>query len=507
MASFLLTLNIASSNPINHGLYIFLLVCYIGLDLGISLYRFTMKAFRQALLSCKKSSTTTRGFASGNKVTGEGSVAYSHGTTPKVSKSMASTATSVAAKEQSLDTSRSSKSIRTPLDVPLPGLAQIEYSEAEKITYNTELTTLENGMRIGSQPRSGKFCTIGVAIKSGARFEKGLPLGVSHLAEKLGFLSTQKYPSREHVMKQLETHSAICDSQTSRDITVYALSADSRGIRPMMELLGDAVFNPLLSEEEIQQAKTSVMYEMEDMQMRPEQEGLIMEMIHAAAWSNNTLGNPRFCPAETAGSISRNDILRFMKRNFTPDRIVVSGVGVEHKELVDLTKEFLDVSKSTWNKEGVSLDGISLTDEPAKYSGGEIRVDKDFGPFNAGPLPVPKLAHMALGLESVPHSDRLFIPACVMNIMMGGGGSFSAGGPGKGMYSRLYTNVLNMKHWVYNATAYNNSYGDSGLFSIYASAPPEYMHHMMDILIQEFHGLAENFDQEEFDVSCCYIVS
>jgi hypothetical protein len=27
--------------------------------------------------------------------------------------------------------------------------------------------------------------------------------------------------------------------------------------------------------------------------------------------------------------------------------------------------------------------------------------------------------------------------------MMGGGGSFSAGGPGKGMFSRLYLNVLN----------------------------------------------------------------
>jgi processing peptidase subunit alpha len=28
-------------------------------------------------------------------------------------------------------------------------------------------------------------------------------------------------------------------------------------------------------------------------------------------------------------------------------------------------------------------------------------------------------------------------------MMMGGGGSFSAGGPGKGMYTRLYLNVLN----------------------------------------------------------------
>ena len=30
---------------------------------------------------------------------------------------------------------------------------------------------------------------------------------------------------------------------------------------------------------------------------------------------------------------------------------------------------------------------------------------------------------------------------CVLNTLMGGGGSFSAGGPGKGMYTRLYLQV------------------------------------------------------------------
>lgn len=56
---------------------------------------------------------------------------------------------------------------------------------------------------------------------------------------------------------------------------------------------------------------------------------------------------------------------------------------------------------------------------------------------------LPELAHVVIGLEGVSHQDKDFIAACVLNIMMGGGGSFSAGGPGKGMYARLYTNVLN----------------------------------------------------------------
>lgn len=64
-------------------------------------------------------------------------------------------------------------------------------------------------------------------------------------------------------------------------------------------------------------------------------------------------------------------------------------------------------------------------------------------PQYAGPSGLPELAHVVLALEGVSHQDPDFIPVCVLNMMMGGGGSFSAGGPGKGMYTRLYTNVLN----------------------------------------------------------------
>lgn len=64
-------------------------------------------------------------------------------------------------------------------------------------------------------------------------------------------------------------------------------------------------------------------------------------------------------------------------------------------------------------------------------------------PQYAGPSGLPELAHVVIALEGVSHQDPDFIPACVLNMMMGGGGSFSAGGPGKGMYTRLYTNVLN----------------------------------------------------------------
>lgn len=80
---------------------------------------------------------------------------------------------------------------------------------------------------------------------------------------------------------------------------------------------------------------------------------------------------------------------------------------------------------------------------------------------------------------------------------MGGGGSFSAGGPGKGMYTRLYTNVLNRYHWMYSATAYNHAYMDSGLFCIHASAPPTHLRNLVEVITKELVTMASEPGSQE----------
>ena len=91
-----------------------------------------------------------------------------------------------------------------------------------------------------------------------------------------------------------------------------------------------------------------------------------------------------------------------------------------------------------------------------------------------GPNPLPDLTHVAVALESSSHTNRDdFISYAVLNSLMGGGGSFSAGGPGKGMYTQLYLNVLNQYPWIYHAQALNHAYSDSGIFCIFGSAHPQ----------------------------------
>jgi processing peptidase subunit alpha len=80
--------------------------------------------------------------------------------------------------------------------------------------------------------------------------------------------------------------------------------------------------------------------------------------------------------------------------------------------------------------------------------------------------------HLYLAFEGVGiHDDDIYTLA-VMQVLLGGGGSFSAGGPGKGMYSRLYVHILNHFPQIDHCASFHHIYTDSSLFGLFASFVP-----------------------------------
>lgn len=77
----------------------------------------------------------------------------------------------------------------------------------------------------------------------------------------------------------------------------------------------------------------------------------------------------------------------------------------------------------------------------------------------------------------------------VLTYLLGGGSSFSSGGPGKGMHSRLYTRVLNSYHWCHSCTAFSNTQNNTGLLGIQAAAEPRFAGQMLDVMCRELESL------------------
>ena len=186
------------------------------------------------------------------------------------------------------------------------------------------------------------FPILGVCIDSGARYEVAYPSGVSHFLEKMAFGATSKFANRDEIMKKFEDYGGICDCQSTRDTFLYAASVDSRGLEATIDILGDVVLRPQITEEELEFARMAIRYELEDAALKPDQEPLLVEAIHAAAYRGNTIGLPKMCPEENIDTINRKTLMTYLKTYHSPERMVLAGVGVDHDQLVELA----EVSKS-----------------------------------------------------------------------------------------------------------------------------------------------------------------
>ena len=91
-------------------------------------------------------------------------------------------------------------------------------------------------------------------------------------------------------------------------------------------------------DEELEAVRYAIRFELEDISLRPDQEPLLVEAIHAAAFKGNTIGLPKICPEENIDSIKRQTLMSYLRSYHSPDRMVVAGVGIEHEKLVEYTQ-------------------------------------------------------------------------------------------------------------------------------------------------------------------------
>ncbi|KAK9453409.1 Metalloenzyme, LuxS/M16 peptidase-like protein [Dipodascopsis uninucleata] len=322
-------------------------------------------------------------------------------------------------------------------------------------------TTLPNGMRVVTDGLPGHFSALGLYVDAGSRYEDPSLSGLSHIMDRLAFQSA-KGLSAEEVQDRLSKLGGNYMCVSSRESIVYQAAVFNGQVEPMFDLLSATVRWPEITEEEVMIQKETASYEINEIWQKPDL--ILPELLHMAAYRENTLGNPLLCPEERLPVIRREDILRYREKFYVPDRMVAAFVGVEHEKAVELvSKNFGDMPKGH----------IPVASEISKYTGGIVSL----GEMQQQYVPnQPDLVHIYVAFEGLPIADPDIYALATLQTLLGGGGSFSAGGPGKGMYSRLYTNVLNRYAFIETCASFNHSYTDSGLFGITIWCLPSHAH-------------------------------
>lgn len=267
-------------------------------------------------------------------------------------------------------------------------------------------------------------------------------------------------------------------ASSGREHLIYSADCLNEHVPHVLGTLGDVIQNHAFDTQEIIEARE---YYLANNEQRAQVMDMqLMESIHEAAYNGSGLGLSLFAPNHNLESFSTETLKQYTRQIFTPKRMVISAVGVDHDQLVKLTSEtFTSLS-----------DAAELPRIQSVYTGGEVRQHKRSSEGDG-------LTHFALAFETANWHSKDLVAMCVLQMMMGGGGSFSAGGPGKGMYSRLYSNVLNKYDWAESCTCFNSIFTDSSLFGIYGTSLPEKSRNLVDVISKEMIRMTGPVDATE----------
>lgn len=363
----------------------------------------------------------------------------------------------------------------------------------------TKITTLSNGVRVGSMEIYSPVSTVGVVLDFGSRHELEqytLPssnktvstVGVNHLMELLAFNSTRNHSGME-IRNIIETLGGATFAQSSREQMMYCVDVLRPNVNEAFNLLGETINNPLVQDMEVEEMKQVIMFQTMDMMPQVMMgEGLQLAAYGPMDGKLQQLGRPHFCTAEALPNLTAESVLAFREQHLVnnPEGIVVSGSGISHDALVEL-------ADANFGHIAPNESGSAKATVPSIYTGGEYRLQTQPSPHSAK----EEFTHIAIAFEVGGWHSLDLVPTCVLQTLLGGGSSFSAGGPGKGMYSRLYREVLNRHRWAESAEAFTSFHAESGLWGISGSCPPQFSREMTITIANQFDKLADEFVTDE----------
>lgn len=255
---------------------------------------------------------------------------------------------------------------------------------------------------------------------------------------------------------------------------MYKVDSLRSSLGPALALLAETALQPAFTPEDIEEARQVIQFQRLEAAGQPEV--LVSELLYAAAYGRDSpLGRLDKCPEERVGAVTGATLRSYAGKYFTSSRMVLSAVGVDHDELVRHAEKLFAGVPSTPHPAALAARPSASGAEA--YVGGLVTANPDWEALPhtvSGAAAKREFTHFMLAFPSVGWAHDDVVPVCVVDTLLGGGSSFSAGGPGKGMYSRLYRELLNAHSWVESANAFSAQLYDCGLLGIYGACPPQH---------------------------------
>lgn len=377
-----------------------------------------------------------------------------------------------------------------------PGFKETRVEAGKMHAPVPEVTVLENGLTVTSMETiDSTMCSLSFLVNTGSSDEiqtsddKSNTGGIISLLDSMAFGPTEGETALtedgelETVSRKLNRIGAIDQVMSSREAMSYFVDVIGDNADRGLELLSDAILRPAVSSDSLKSAVDKLSFKNEYMMA----EILSRDAVAMAAYKGTPLGNYHF-PTNMlqVGLHTPEKVDAFRRKMLHGGNCVLAGVGLKHSDLVDMAKKHF-------------LNGL-----PYSPSGPHRRTKSQYvgGLYTEKRVLQEPFVKLALSFEVGGIMSEDIYAICVLEKILGGGSSFSAGGPGKGMYSRLYIDVLNQHHWMESAQSFVLPFEQSGLFGIDASCMGEHVQFLYQVILNEFIRLAsDEVNQEELSRS------
>ncbi len=318
-------------------------------------------------------------------------------------------------------------------------------------------TTLDNGLRIVSaEVAEARSMTVNVVAATGSRFEDYAKNGgVSHFLEHLLFKGSKKYPTAQAIAEAVDAVGGYNNAYTSEDVTSFYIKVPAAHGQLAVDILCDMVKDPVLDAAEVDRERGVIVEEMNVFRDDPAR--LIGTLVPQLLFPDNALGYDIIGSEAVIKAISREAIVAYQRLHYRPNHLVVAAAGaVEHEALVRQVKGALGAM--------------------------EKAARPDFEPVKQGlakelAVTYPKetaQAHFMIAARGYAYDDADEAAARVVAAILG-----------RGMSSRLFTNVRERQGLAYTVFAEVNSYVDTGLFEAYAGVNLDKIEQAIDSVLHE----------------------
>lgn len=294
---------------------------------------------------------------------------------------------------------------------------------------------LKNGIRLvyEKMPHT-KTVSVGVFVKSGSMYETEKEKGISHFIEHMLFKGTKNRSAKE-IAEEMDFAGGHINAYTARECTCYYTKVLSEDLRLSAEILSDMYYNSLFTQEDIELERGVIIEEINMYEDSPED--LALDCVCEYMWKDNPLGYIISGSEESVKGISREMMLDYMSRRYTPENTVISVAGAfDEEEMKGIFEEFFSQGE---NAPSVILQKPDLT----------------FGTWSR--VKDIEQAHLSIAYKGLDlSSDKLYTMSVLNNIL---GGSMS---------SRLFQKVREENGLCYSIYSYTASFPQAGMMGIYA---------------------------------------